>query len=93
VAVPFPLAIAATLALAFTTASMLRPLWEPLKTDGDGARPTPAERIATPSDSNFGADAPSASWSVSRSYIDTIESLANAHSLVIIDLKEKRDAL
>jgi hypothetical protein len=91
VAVPVPLAIAAIVALAFTTVVMLRPLRNPLKPDADGARPTQAGGIAISPATNSGGDlAADASWSMSRSYIG---SLVNAHAFVITDSKEKRDAL
>jgi hypothetical protein len=90
VAVPVPLAIAATVALAFTTVAMLRPLGNPPKPDAEGARPTQAKVIVSGPATNSGSGlAVNASWSMSRSYID---SLANAHAFAITDSKEKRDA-
>lgn len=88
VAVPIPLVIAATLALVFATVALFRP-WESKRENRDLLAQTREMGIATSTDPSRGADdAPRAVWRVSRSYIQSIESLANARALLNVDLKE-----
>jgi hypothetical protein len=92
VAVPVPVAIAATVTLALAVAALLWPSWGPTRVDREATRPMQHQFIQTDAPAiGDRDDLAGPAWSVTRSYIQSLESLANARVPLDSHVKEKRD--
>jgi hypothetical protein len=92
VAVPIPVAIAATVALAVTVAALLRPAWRPEIVDREATSPTQNHSVEIGSVPDIGSNKVAGpAWSITRQYLQSLESLAGARNSVDSDTKEERD--
>ena len=93
VAVPVPVAIAATVAIVITVAALFRPAWQPVVVDREATSPMRNHVVESDSVARIDSDdVARPGWSVTRQYLQSLESLAGARSSVDTDTKEKRDA-
>jgi hypothetical protein len=92
VAVPVPVAITATVALVVTVAASLWPSLGLQRIEREAPRPTQAQFVGTSEAPDIGTDyAAGPTWSVTRSYILSLESLAKERVSLPPDTTEKRD--
>ena len=92
VAVPVPVAIAATVALVVTAAALFWPSLAPQRIAREEPRSTQAQFVGISAAPDVGTDfAAGPAWSVTRSYILSLESLAKERVFLPPDTTEKRD--
>jgi hypothetical protein len=91
VAVPLPFAVAAMLMMAFTVAALLWPGERTHLVGGELTRPTKAAVLEGNPAERVDRDHQVTTWSITRSYIQSLESLANVRVSSDSLTQEKRD--
>lgn len=92
VAVPVPVAMAASVAFVLTAGALLRPFSMPDEFHQVTPGPRQADLVVDDANSNFDEDDQvDPTWSVTWSYIHSLDSIANSKVHWIPDTKEKRD--